>query len=63
MKNLQLFIRLEKERKELNRMIDAALENGTPIFEIREIIEQSRKVDDLVAIIQKELDRNSIRER
>jgi hypothetical protein len=62
MRNLQLFSKLEKERKELNRLIDAALENGTPISGTREIIEQSRKVDDLVVIIQEELNRKIVRE-
>jgi hypothetical protein len=63
MKNLQLFSKLEKEREELNRLIDEALENGTPIAGTREMIEQSRKVNDLVEIIQEEWNRDIIRER
>ena len=41
MNNLQLFILLEKERAELNRMIDEALKNGTPIAETQEILDFS----------------------
>jgi hypothetical protein len=52
MNNMQLFILLEKERAELNRLIDEALKNGTPIAETQEIIDQSKKVDKLVGVMQ-----------
>ena len=48
---------LEKERDILNRLIDDALNNGTPISQYEEISEQSRKVDALVLKVQKENER------
>jgi hypothetical protein len=54
---------LERERRKLNHLVNEALENGTPISECDAIIEQSRKVDTLVAKIQKEKDRKNQRER
>lgn len=36
--------RLQQEREELNRLVDEALQNGTPLSETYEIMDQSRKV-------------------
>jgi hypothetical protein len=55
MNHSQLYIKLARERKKLNKLIDKALKNGTKISETQEIIEQSRKVNHLVEIIQNEL--------
>ncbi len=55
MNHSQLYRKLAKERKKLNKLIDKALKNGTKISETQEIIEQSRKVNHLVEIIQNEL--------
>ena len=39
---------LKKERAELERLIDEALENGTPLNKTYAIMDQCRKVDALV---------------
>lgn len=39
---------LEAERDKLNRLVDEALENGTPLSETQTIMKQSRKVDHLI---------------
>ncbi len=54
---------LERERRKLNLLIDEALENGTPMSECKEIIEQSRKIDALIAKIQKAKDSKNQLER
>lgn len=40
--------KLRKEREKLNRLIDRALKNGTPISETYEIMKHSRKVNELL---------------
>ena len=40
--------RLQREREKLDRLVDEALENGTPISEAHEIMKQSRKVQELL---------------
>ena len=45
---------LKKERKILERLVDEALENGTPINETHAIMEQCRKVDALVVKVIEE---------
>lgn len=57
MNKLQLFKKLEKERKKLNKLIDKALEKGIPVFQTQEIIEQSRKVNVLVEVLQNEMNK------
>ena len=64
MKKWHLFRELEKERKKLNKLIDEALEKGTPIFQTEEVMEQSKKVNELVDTLQKELSKmKNYRER
>lgn len=57
--NQQVFKKLEKERKKLNKLIDKALKKGTKISDTQEIIKQSQKVSHLVEIIQNELSKRS----
>ena len=45
---------LKKERAKLERLVDEALENGTPINETHAIMEQCRKVDALVVKVIEE---------
>ncbi|MDD5016710.1 MAG: hypothetical protein PHO15_01260 [Eubacteriales bacterium] len=42
--------KLKRERQKLNRLVDEALENGTPIKETREIMDQCKKIKRLVLI-------------
>jgi hypothetical protein len=44
---------LERERKKLLRLIDEALKSGFPITQNDAILEQSRKVDILLAQVQR----------
>lgn len=48
------YVMLEKERRKLNRLIDNALNRGAAITENEAILEQSRKCDSLIAVIQAE---------
>ena len=58
MNNLQRYEKeLEREREKLGRLIDETMD--IPIAENEAILEQSRKVDELIARVQKE--RESIR--
>ena len=43
--------KLQREREKLNRLVDEALENGTPISQAYEIIEQSRRLQRLISEI------------
>lgn len=52
MDNSELYKELRNEREKLNKLIDEALINGTPICQTHEIIEQTRKVRLLDAILQ-----------
>jgi hypothetical protein len=46
--------KLEKEQEKLNKLVDEALNKGTPITQDEAVIAQNRKVDALVVKIQKE---------
>lgn len=39
---------LRREQEKLNRLVDEALKNGTPIAETFEIMKQSEKVNQLI---------------
>jgi hypothetical protein len=47
-------IRLQLERDKLDRLVDEALENGTPISQAYEVIEQSKKVQELMLMFDSE---------
>lgn len=49
---------LEKEKERLNMLIDEALKNGIPITQDEAVIAQNRKVDVLVAKVQREKEKN-----
>ena len=59
MKHKSYIAELEKERRELNRLIDDALKNGTPISQTYAIMEQSRKMNLLLDKIIEEKERTS----
>jgi len=40
--------KIERGREKLNKMVDEALENGTPISNNRGITKQSRKVNEMI---------------
>jgi hypothetical protein len=46
---------LNKEQEKLNRLIEEAMEKGTPPGESEAILEQSRKVDELMNQHQQEV--------
>ncbi|MCG8540213.1 MAG: hypothetical protein MJA82_09770 [Clostridia bacterium] len=46
--------KLKKEREKLNRLVDEALKNGISFTQDEVLMAQSRKVDKLIARIQKE---------
>ena len=48
-----IYVELNKEKARLNHLVDEAIKNGIPVSENREILEQSRKVDAIIAEIQK----------
>lgn len=48
---------LEIEKEKLIRLVDEALENGTPLAQDEAVIAQNRKVDVLVVKLQKENER------
>ncbi|HHU75738.1 MAG TPA: hypothetical protein GXZ24_02405 [Firmicutes bacterium] len=49
---------LEKEMEKLNKLVDKALKNVTPLVEDEAFMEQNRKVDALIVKIQKEKELN-----
>jgi hypothetical protein len=49
---------LEKEKERLNMLIDEAFKNGIPITKDEAVIAQNRKVDVLVAKVQREKEKN-----
>ena len=49
---------LEKEKEKLNRLIDEAIKNGTPLSHDEAVVAQNRKVDVLVARLQMEKERH-----
>ena len=54
MKQVSYNKELEKEKEILNKLVDEALNKGTPITQDEAVIVQNRKVDTLVVKIQKE---------
>jgi len=53
MKDLKLLKKqLEIERENLNRLIDEAMEDGTPISRTQTIIEQSQKIGRIIENIE-----------
>jgi hypothetical protein len=46
--------KLQAEREKLDRLIDEALENGTPLNETFEIMEQCRKVNKIINDLKSE---------
>lgn len=40
---------LQEEREKLNRLVDEALENGTPLSKSSAIMQQCKKLDDLIS--------------
>ncbi|KXG77127.1 hypothetical protein [Thermotalea metallivorans] len=54
MKQETLKEKLEKEKEKLNKLVSEALNKGAPLTEDEAIIEQNRKVDDLVVKLQRE---------
>lgn len=57
--------KLEIEKGKLNSLIDEALKNGTPLTQNEAVMAQNRKVDALVARMQrgKERQRKNMQER
>jgi hypothetical protein len=49
---------LQKEREKLDRLVDEALKSSTPINKTYAIMDQSRRVDRLVAKLEVERGRN-----
>lgn len=46
--------KLQAEREKLDRLIDEALKNGTPISETKSIAEQCRKVNEIIMEMKRE---------
>lgn len=46
--------KLKAEREKLDRLIDEALQNGTPISETKRIAEQCRKVNEIIMEMKRE---------
>jgi hypothetical protein len=49
---------LQQEREKLDRLVDEALKNGTPIDETYEIMSQTKKVEALIERLEGERGRN-----
>lgn len=47
-------IELQREREKLDKLVDEALSNGTPISKTYEIMQQSRKVNELMIELEVE---------
>ena len=52
-------IRLQRECEKLDKLVDKALENGTPISEAYEVIAQSRRVQELMLGVDTEDEESS----
>lgn len=50
--------KLKKEKEKLNRLVEEALDNGTPLAYNNKIITHSRKVDTLIVEAQREKKRH-----
>ena len=53
MKNIPLNGKLEKEKEKLNKLANEALRKGIPLTQDEKFMAQNRKVDVLVAKIQR----------
>jgi len=53
MKNIPLNEKLEKEKEKLNKLANEALRKGIPLTQDEKFMAQNRKVDVLVAKIQR----------
>ncbi|HBW33922.1 MAG TPA: hypothetical protein DEF89_00485 [Desulfosporosinus sp.] len=53
MKNIALNEKLEKEKEKLNKLANEALRKGIPLTQDEKFMAQNRKVDALVAKIQR----------
>ena len=53
MKNIALNEKLEKEKEKLNKLANEALRKGIPLTQDEKFMAQNRKVDVLVAKIQR----------
>ena len=53
MKNIALNEKLEKEKEKLNKLANEALRKGVPLTQDEKFMAQNRKVDVLVAKIQR----------
>jgi len=49
--------KLELERAKLDKLVDEALKNGTPLSETHEIMQQSRQVNELIQEAQEQKER------
>ena len=58
MEHLSYNKELEKEKEKLIRLVNEALKNGTPIIQDKAVMEQNRKVDELVVKVQREKERH-----
>lgn len=53
MKQVSYNKELENEKEKLNKLVDEALNKGTPLTQDEAVIAQNRKVDAMVVKIQK----------
>lgn len=49
--------KIELERAKLDKLVDEALEKGTPLSETHEIMQQSRQVNELIQEAQEQKER------
>ncbi|MEW9125140.1 MAG: hypothetical protein AB2421_20690 [Thermotaleaceae bacterium] len=63
MKQIHYYNEIKEEIKKLNQLVDEALENGTPIIQDEAVMEQNRKVDELIVEIQRNMFNTIINER
>ncbi len=54
--------KLELERAKLDKLVDEALEKGTPLSETHEIMQQSRQVNELIQEAQEQKERGKYTE-
>ncbi|HHV12850.1 MAG TPA: hypothetical protein GXX75_21480 [Clostridiales bacterium] len=55
MREIPYYKEMKQEIRKLNQLADEALKNGTPLAPDDAILEQSRKVDDLIVKFQGEM--------
>ena len=63
MKQVSYNKELEKEKEKLNKLVDEALNKGTPLTQDEAVIAQNRKVDALVVKIQKDKEKHRKNQR